>query len=119
MADAQQEILVPTTESSATAATLVVEPSEVPVGSVQGSEEPPFVEKEEEKVVETVEEKKVETVESGERELPAEGPAATPSFKEESYHVEDLKESERKALQELKKKVEVAILSNAFAKRPK
>ncbi|KAJ7524416.1 hypothetical protein O6H91_17G003800 [Diphasiastrum complanatum] len=38
-----------------------------------------------------------------------------PPFKEETYFVADLKESEKKALQEFKQKVEEGIRSNAFA----
>ncbi|KAJ7551408.1 hypothetical protein O6H91_06G014000 [Diphasiastrum complanatum] len=40
--------------------------------------------------------------------------ASLPSFKEESYFVADLKEPEKKALQELKEKIEEGIRVNAF-----
>lgn len=44
--------------------------------------------------------------------------AQYPSFKEESYFVADLKESEKKALQELKLRVEEAIKNNEFTEPP-
>lgn len=44
--------------------------------------------------------------------------AQYPSFKEESYFVADLKESEKKALQELKLRVEEAIKNNEFSEPP-
>eukprot|EP00252_Welwitschia_mirabilis_P027671 TRINITY_DN955_c0_g1_i1.p1 TRINITY_DN955_c0_g1~~TRINITY_DN955_c0_g1_i1.p1 ORF type:complete len:607 (+),score=128.82 TRINITY_DN955_c0_g1_i1:305-2125(+) len=44
--------------------------------------------------------------------------AQLPSFKEESYFVSDLKESEKKALQELKLRVEEALKNNEFSEAP-
>lgn len=44
--------------------------------------------------------------------------AQYPSFKEESYFIADLKESEKKALQELKLRVEEAIKNNEFTEPP-
>eukprot|EP00252_Welwitschia_mirabilis_P001965 TRINITY_DN11931_c0_g1_i1.p1 TRINITY_DN11931_c0_g1~~TRINITY_DN11931_c0_g1_i1.p1 ORF type:complete len:627 (+),score=124.50 TRINITY_DN11931_c0_g1_i1:359-2239(+) len=44
--------------------------------------------------------------------------AQLPSFKEESYFVSDLKESEKKALQDLKLRVEEALKNNEFTEPP-
>lgn len=73
-------------------------------------------EAEDKTVVETVEEGKAEEVVAGDESNPP--PAGEPVV-EETYHVKDLKEWERKALAELKAKIEEAIKANAFLLPPK
>ena len=60
------------------------------------------------------EEKKIDAVAIEEKKIDS-----TPSFVEESYYVKDLKDSEKKALIELKAKIQEAIASNSFLIPPK
>ncbi|MCO5576916.1 hypothetical protein L7F22_030737 [Adiantum nelumboides] len=63
--------------------------------------------------------KKVEAEAEAEGVLPSEPLTETPSFKEESYSVGDLTDSEKKALEAFRQKVEEAIKSKSIFKKPK
>ncbi|MCO5546879.1 hypothetical protein L7F22_000316 [Adiantum nelumboides] len=94
-----------------------------PIGTPEALEEQACVEGAEEKKIVTdsaPEEEKV-VVPAADRDvsLPVSGEEAPPPFIEESYFVKDLKESEKKALLELKAKIEEAIKNNTFLAPPK
>lgn len=80
----------------------------------------PSHEQEEEKRIEEVEEGgEKETEEKVEEIPPSDTLTDTPSFKEESYSVGDLKEGEKKALEAFRLKVEEAIKNKTIFKKPK
>lgn len=76
-------------------------------------------EEQEEKLAEAVENAEEKTVVENRELIPPidEEPAAS-SFVEESYYVKDLKDSEKKALQDLKSKIAEAIMNNTFLAPP-
>ncbi|MCO5586800.1 hypothetical protein L7F22_040742 [Adiantum nelumboides] len=97
-----------------------------PIGTPEALQEQACVEGAEKKKIVTddhssaPEEEKV-VVPAADRDvsLPVSGEEAPPPFIEESYFVKDLKESEKKALQELKAKIEEVIKNNTFLAPPK
>ncbi|KAI5076117.1 hypothetical protein GOP47_0008182 [Adiantum capillus-veneris] len=76
-------------------------------------------EEQEEKLADAVEKAEEKTVVENRELIPPidEEPAAAP-FVEESYYVKDLKESEKRALQDLKSKIADAIKNNSFLAPP-
>lgn len=83
---------------------------------------PPESSKDEEEKIEEKEEippKEGEEVTPSEAPTDAEAPTETPSFKEESYNVADLKEQEKKALEAFRLQIEEAIKNKSILKKEK
>lgn len=90
------------------------------VKSVEAEEKMVDTTEAEEKTLEAIEDVKKEgEADSGTEVTLASADESALSYKEDSYYVKDLKESEKKALQDLKEKIDEAVKANTFFAPPK